>query len=67
MSDYSQSNRFLEISEFSLEENTLLPSKFSGTEYVSELFKFDITVLSKNYEIAPEDVLGKSCTVTIKN
>lgn len=67
MSDYSQSNRFLEISEFSFEEGTLLPSSFSGTEYVSDLFQFHISVLSKNYEISPEDVLGKSCTVTIKN
>ena len=63
----TQDNRLIAISDFSLGKDTLLLTSFQGTENVSDLFEFNITVLSSNLEVPPDKIVGKSGTVTIQN
>ncbi len=67
MSRLSQDNRLLSISDFSLGKDAILLTGFSGTENISDLFNFSISVLSENLDIDPNLVVGKTATVTIKN
>lgn len=67
MGRLSQDNRFITITDFSLGEDTFLVTAFSGTEYVSGLFEFQIDLISENLEIKPDKIVGKSATVTLKN
>lgn len=38
---------------------------FSGTEAISELFRFDVTLCSQDADLAPAEMLGKACTLRI--
>ncbi|WP_086930347.1 type VI secretion system Vgr family protein [Agarilytica rhodophyticola] len=67
MAHYTKEHRLINITDFSLGKDSLLISGFKGTEYLSRPFEFEITVLSTNLEIQPEDVVGKDVTVTIQN
>ena len=64
---YTQDNKFMSISQFGLGDNTFLPTRFAGTESVSKNFEFQITVLSHTMQIEPDQVIGKSCDLEIKN
>jgi type VI secretion system secreted protein VgrG len=66
MSQLSQANRSISITDFALGEDTLLLTAFAGSEYISDLFEFKIDVLSENLEITPEAIIGKTATVTVK-
>ena len=67
MSSLTQENRYIAISDFSLGKDTLLLTEFEGAEYISDLFEFQITVLSETLNISPNDVIGNDCTVTIQD
>ncbi len=67
MSQLSQDNRLLSITDFSLGKDTFLLTAFGGIEYISGLFEFQIDVLSENHEIDPNKIVGRSATVTVKN
>ena len=65
MSQTTQDNRSISISDFGLGKDTLLLTGFTGTEYVSDVFTFQIDILSENMDILPEQLIAKSGTVTI--
>ncbi len=67
MSQLTQDNRPISISDFSLGKDTFLLTSFHGTELISGLFEFQIEVLSENLKIDPESIVGKQTTVTLKN
>jgi len=45
----------------------LFVNKFSGTEQIDELFKFELELISENAQIATEDMLGKNVTIGIRH
>ncbi|PCK09663.1 MAG: type VI secretion system tip protein VgrG [Alteromonadaceae bacterium] len=63
----TQENRSIAISDFSLGTDALILTSFSGSEYISDLFEFQICVMSENQEIAPDTIVGKSGTVTLQD
>lgn len=67
MSQFTQDNRLLAISDFSLGKDTFLLTDFEGTEHISDLFEFNIRVLSENHEIAPEKIVGEACSVELQD
>lgn len=67
MSQLTQENRLISITDFSLGKDTFLLTSFEGTEYISGLFEFEIEVLSENLEVDPDQIVGKTATVTIQN
>lgn len=67
MSQITQDNHLMSISDFSLGKDTFLLTSFQGDEHISKLFNFHIEVLSENHDVAADDIVGKSATVTIQN
>lgn len=67
MGHFSQSNRLISISQFSLESDTFLLTDFTGQEVISGLYTYHITCLSETLDVNPDDIVGKSCTVTIND
>ncbi|ARU26525.1 type VI secretion system Vgr family protein [Cellvibrio sp. PSBB006] len=67
MSQLTQENRLISITDFSLGKDTFLLTAFEGVEYISGLFEFNIEVLSENLEVDPDNIVGKTATVTIQN
>lgn len=66
MSQHIQDNRFLSI-QTQLEENKLLLTSIQGTEYISDLYEFQIELLSDDHEINPTEILGSNVTLTINS
>ncbi|VAW66591.1 VgrG protein [hydrothermal vent metagenome] len=66
MSNLTQDQRLISIAT-PLDKDELLLTSFEGTDYVSDLFEFQIEVLSSNHSIKPEQLIGKTVTVTIQN
>lgn len=64
MSQISQDNRLLSI-DSSLGKDELLLVSCKGREYISDLFTYDVELLSSNLLIKPEDLVGKAVTVNI--
>ena len=67
MSGFTQENRYIAISDFSLGQDVFLATSLEGSEYISDLYEFQVTVISENLEVAADDVVGKTGSVTIKN
>ncbi len=63
----TQENRFIAISDFSLGTDTFLLTSFDGSEFISDLFEFNIEVISENLEVAPDKIVGKTATITIQD
>jgi type VI secretion system secreted protein VgrG len=61
---FTQENRLIEI-ETPLGPNVLLLREFSGTESVSRLFSYRLTLLSENHHISFADIIGKNVTLSI--
>jgi type VI secretion system secreted protein VgrG len=61
---YTQTNRRIAIST-PLGKDALLLRGFSGTEAVSQLFNFDLDLLSENDSIKLQDLVGKNVTLRI--
>jgi type VI secretion system secreted protein VgrG len=66
MSDLTQEQRLISI-KTPLADDELLLTAFDGTEYISDLFEFKIDVLSSNHNVKPEQLIGKTVTITIQN
>lgn len=60
----NQENRTLLISS-PLGENALVLTRFSGTEYISAPFSFELDLVSEDDSIAFEDIIGGNVTVSI--
>lgn len=64
---YSQFNRSLRV-KTPLGEDQLLPVRFSGTEALSQLFRFELELLAPlDAEIAFDKILGQSVTVELQD
>ncbi len=63
----TQDTRFIAISDFSLGTDTFLLTGFEGSEFISDLYEFQIDVMSENIEIQPVDIVGKTATITIQD
>jgi type VI secretion system secreted protein VgrG len=61
---YTQANRQIAIST-PLGADTLLLRSFNGTEAISQLFHFDLDLLSENPSISFQSVVGKNVTLRI--
>ena len=66
MSQLTQENRLLSITT-TLPKDELLLTSIEGIESISDLFEFEIQVLSKNHNLKAEQLVGKPATVTIQN
>lgn len=66
MSEITQDGRLIAITS-PLGKDELLLYAFEGVEHISDLFNFQIDVLSKNQTIKPEDLIGKTVTLTIQD
>ena len=66
MSNLTQDQRLLAIKS-PLAKDELLLTSFEGSEYISDLFEFQIEVLSSNHSIQPAALIGKTVTITIQN
>jgi type VI secretion system secreted protein VgrG len=62
---YTQENRLIAI-ETPLGPDVLLLSELSGTEAVSRLFSYRLTLHSENHHIAFADIIGRNVTVSIE-
>ena len=60
----NQKNRLLSLNT-PLGKDKLIPTSFSGKERVSSLFEFKISAVSTLTQINPEQILGKSVTLSI--
>lgn len=67
MSQLTQENRLISITDFSLGKDTFLLTAFEGIEYISGLFEFQIDVISENLDVDPNKIVGKTATITIQN
>lgn len=61
---YTQENRLITI-DTPLGKDVLLLTGFSGTEGISNLFSFELDMVSENHSITFKDIIGKSVTVSI--
>jgi type VI secretion system secreted protein VgrG len=61
---YTQTNRRIAIST-PLGKDTLLLRGFSGKEGISQLFHFDLDLLSENNSVKLQDLVGKNVTLRI--
>lgn len=66
MAQLTQDNRLLSISS-PLAKDELLLTSVEGSEVISQLFEFEIEVLSKNHSVTPEQLIGKPVTITLQN
>ncbi|MBP0491793.1 type VI secretion system Vgr family protein [Pararoseomonas indoligenes] len=65
-SDVSQDARLISL-ETPLGEDRFILTSVSGEEAISELFRFDLELLSLDHAIRPEDIVGYDVTLWIRN
>ncbi len=61
---YSQENRFLELVT-PLGPDVLLLTEFNGSESISTLFQYNLTMISENNNIDFEEIIGQNVSVNI--
>jgi len=64
MTAYTQTNRRIAIST-PLGDDVLLLRSFNGSEAISQLFHFDLDLLSENDSLKFQDIVGKNVTLRI--
>lgn len=64
MDQLTQEHRLISVSS-PLGKDALLLTSFKGGEFISQLFEFQLDVLSANHEIKANDIVGKKVTVKI--
>lgn len=64
-SSYSQDNRVIGI-ETRLGKDVLLLESFTGTETLSDLFEFDLSMHSTDHDISLDALIGENATVWMK-
>ena len=62
---YTQENRLLKLDVPSLGTDVLLLQGFTGREGISQLFKFDLDLLSVKNDIQFEDIIGQNVTIRV--
>ena len=62
----TQENRVFSVSIPSLGPDVLLFSAMSGTEALGRLYQYDLQLLSENFSINLDDVLGQSMTISMQ-
>jgi len=62
---YTQKNRGIAIHTI-LPDDTLLLQRFSGSEGVSQLFSFDLHLLSERDDLSFDDLIGQPATIRIR-
>ncbi len=67
MGQLTQEHRLISISGFSLGTDTFVITSLEGSEYLSDLFEFELEVLSENLNISADSIIGKPATVTVQN
>jgi len=67
MSSLSQDNRTISIGDFSLGKDTFLLTGFEGSEHISDLFEFQIDVLSENLNVLADSIVGKTTVITVQD
>jgi type VI secretion system secreted protein VgrG len=65
MSTYTQEDRLFKI-DTPLGEDVLLLRGFKGREGLSQLFSFELDLLSENSSISFSDIVGKNVTISLK-
>lgn len=67
MGQLTQENRLVAVSDFSLGKDTFLVKSLKGTERVSDIFSFELTLVSEKLDIKAKDVMGKLGCVTVQD
>lgn len=62
----SQEKRLIQVTT-PLGSDALIATHLTGTEYVNDLYNYDLQLLSDNHDISQEDLLGKAITAKIQN
>ena len=62
MAQPTQATRHIAI-ETPLGEDVLLLQSFSGHEELSRLYEFNLDLLSENYEVNFDDIIGQNVTI----
>ena len=65
MNDFTQKGRLISIKTKLEGADDLLLTSFKGSEHISDLFEFQLEVMSEKADINPADIIGKPVTVTI--
>jgi len=65
MKDFTQKGRLISIKTKLEGEDDLLLISFKGSEHISDLFEFQLEVMSEKPDINPADIIGNPVTVTI--
>lgn len=64
MGEYTQENRLIKV-DTPLGHDVLLLRSFTGTEGISQLFRFELEMLSENRSIAFADIVGKNACIAV--
>lgn len=64
MDNYTQDNRFISL-ETPLGKDELLLTAFEGSDHISSIFEYQLTAISSNLALKPEDLIGEEVTVNI--
>lgn len=64
MSEYTQANRLIQVFT-PLGEDVLLLQGVHGTESISQLFQFELQMLSENRSLSFEQIVGKNATIKV--
>lgn len=62
--EFTQETRHLKI-QTGLADDLLLLRRFQGTEGISQLFQFELDLLSHNGQINPQDIVGDNVSISI--
>ena len=65
MAKFTQANRSLAVST-PLGQDILLLTGFNGQEELSQLFRYQLDMLSEKDDIAPADIVGKNVSWTVQ-
>src|SRR5688572_29545795 len=60
----SQDNRPVRLKS-PLGDNTLLPASLNGSESLSQLYQYELSLLSEQGDVEPDELLGRIVTVEI--
>ncbi len=66
MPNFSQSDRFLKLNT-PLGEDGLILASFDGYDAFSELFQFDLEMVSEEAEIDPADLVGQEISWSVED
>jgi len=65
MPDITQEGRIIAI-DTPLGADVLLLRSFTGVERMSRMFRFHLDMLSRNFNISFDDIVGKNVTITVQ-